>query len=58
METEYLEIRPLMAEWLKDHAESRGLTLKELVAHILLSYREEWEESEISEEEEGTDDET
>jgi len=56
MGEEYIELRPAMADWLKAHAESRGVTLRELVAHILLSYQEEWEdldEEESADEEEG-----
>jgi hypothetical protein len=51
MNAEYIELRLPMANWLEAHAEFRGLTLKELVAHILLSYQEEWEDSENGEDE-------
>jgi hypothetical protein len=51
MTTEYIELRPPMARWLKANAESRGLTLQELVAHILSSYQEEWEDLEENTEE-------
>jgi len=51
MTTEHIELRPPMAEWLKDQAEMMGATLQELVTHILLRYREEFESSEEKEEE-------
>ena len=57
MPTEYVEIRPQMAEWLNTIAEPRGVTLQELVTHILLLYVEEWEDSDEDQEEDEDEDE-
>ena len=47
-ETETIELRQLMVAWLMEIAEENGVTLQELVTHILLRYREGWENSEES----------
>ncbi|MCX6651743.1 MAG: hypothetical protein NT137_00080 [Methanomassiliicoccales archaeon] len=55
MATERIELRPPMAEWLKDYADTMGVTLQELVTHILLRYREEFESSDELEDESEDD---
>jgi hypothetical protein len=40
-ETEYIEIRVPMLIWLRELAESKGVTVQEFVTHIILLYEED-----------------
>lgn len=59
MENCYLELKETMMEWIAERAEAMGVTMEELVAHILLEYRElieasgDVDDDEDSEDQEG-----
>jgi len=44
-----------MMEWLEERAEAMGVTVEELVAHILLEYRELLEASGDADDDENTE---
>ena len=53
----YIELRTPMMEWLEERAEAIGVTAEELVAHILLEYRELLEASDDVDDDEESEDE-